>query len=158
MKNRLIAWLNLAYRFGVHVTVRVPARALGLRADYERFLHTVSAEGYVPLPAEDRARFPDFMQCIHCGLCTLACPAMREAPASAWGEAWTFVAGTSRSLERAPLAGASLTPCAKCSECEAACPTGVPITLLVETIERLAREAGRPHDVRASVTPAPVHS
>ncbi|MGH8436670.1 MAG: 4Fe-4S dicluster domain-containing protein [Pseudomonas sp.] len=140
MKNRIIAWINLAYRFALHVTWRMPRRAFGLHADYDRFRSTVSSEGYLPLSGTERERFPEFMQCIHCGLCTLACPALRAAPASAWQEAWTFVGGTSRSLERSTLAAAPPAPCRKCGECEAACPTGVPISLLAATIERLAAQ------------------
>jgi succinate dehydrogenase/fumarate reductase-like Fe-S protein len=142
MKNRITAWINLAYRFWLHVLWRMPARALGLRGDYDRFLATVSDEGYLPLLPAERERFPEFMQCIQCGLCTLACPALRSAPASAWQEAWTFVAGTSRSLERGRLAAAAPAPCRKCHECDAACPTGVPISLLAATIERLAAQQG----------------
>src|SRR5262245_57597285 len=141
MKTRLAAWLNLAYRFGVHVAWRLPARALGQRPDYQRFLQTMRAEKYVPLDVAERARFPEFMQCIHCGLCTLACPTLRSAPQTAWQEAWTFVGGTSRSLERADLAAAA-TPCTKCGDCEAACPTGVPISALAALVERLATVPG----------------
>ncbi len=153
MKNRIIAWINLSYRFAIHVLWRMPARALGHHGGYQRFVHTVSAEGHVPLAAEDRARFPEFMQCIHCGLCTLACPSLRASPQDAWHEAWTFVAGTSRSLERSNLVVASLTPCTKCGECDAACPTGVPISLMAAAIERLAEQTKD-----ASATSASVHS
>jgi succinate dehydrogenase/fumarate reductase-like Fe-S protein len=137
MKNRFLAWMNLAYRFGVHVVWRLPARAIGQRPDYERFRETMRKEGYSPLASTERAHFPEFMQCIHCGLCTLACPALRNAPQSAWQEAWTFVGGTSRSLERSRLAAAAI-PCSKCGECEAACPTGVPISMMAALVERLA--------------------
>jgi len=138
MKNRMIAWVNLAYRFALHVLWRMPGRALGGRRDYQRFRSIVVQEGYVPVPADARARFPEFMSCIHCGLCSLACPEIRTAPASAWTEAWTFVAGPSRSLERAPLVSAGLTPCTRCSECDAVCPTGVPITYMAALIAQLA--------------------
>jgi heterodisulfide reductase subunit C len=148
VKNRIIAWLNLAYRFGAHVLVRLPARALGYGADYERFLETVSVEGYAPLVAPERHRFPEFMQCIHCGLCTLACPTLRAAPAGAWQEAWTFVAGASRSLDRAALVQASSNPCTRCGECEAACPTGVPIAALAAMLERLGTQAVQDDAVR----------
>lgn len=141
MTNRIVAWINLAYRFAVHVLWRLPRRALGNRPDYERFRATVAAEGYAPLPADTREAFPSFMSCIHCGLCALACPELRAAPASAWSEAWTFVAGPARSLDRAPLVVAALSPCTRCRECEAVCPTGVPITYLAAALRQLATDA-----------------
>ncbi|MGH7471019.1 MAG: 4Fe-4S dicluster domain-containing protein [Longimicrobiales bacterium] len=146
MKNRILAWLNLAYRFGAHVLVRLPARALGYSADYQRFVETVGQEGYVPLAMAERARFPEFMQCIHCGLCTLACPSLRAAPAAAWDEAWTFVAGTARSLDRSTLVLASLNACTKCGECDAVCPTGVPISVMAAVLERLGEQPRGPGD------------
>lgn len=140
MKNRVIAWVNLAYRFALHVLWRMPRRVLRGRPDYQRFRSTVVPEGYAPLTADARARFPEFMACIHCGLCSLACPEIRAAPASAWSEAWTFVAGPARSLQRAPLVAADLTACTRCADCEAVCPTGVPITYMASVLKQLAAE------------------
>jgi succinate dehydrogenase/fumarate reductase-like Fe-S protein len=141
MKNRIFAWINLAYHFGLHVVVRLPARALGRRNDYQRFRSTVTTEGYVPLSAPERDRFPSFTNCIHCGLCSFACPELSAAPASAWDEAWTFVAGPSRSLDRATLVAHDLTPCARCAECAAVCPTGVPIPFMAAALQRMAGHA-----------------
>jgi succinate dehydrogenase/fumarate reductase-like Fe-S protein len=141
VKNKIFAWLNLAYRFAVHVLVRMPARALGRRGDYNRFRSTVGAEGYLPMAPAERERFPAFTNCIHCGLCSFACPELRAAPASAWEEAWTFVAGPSRSLDRAVLVAHDLTPCARCDDCAAVCPTGVPIPFLAATLQRMAGQA-----------------
>jgi succinate dehydrogenase/fumarate reductase-like Fe-S protein len=137
VKNRIFAWINLAYRFAVHVLWRLPRRALGYRGDYKHFVETTSSEGYLPLTVPERDRFPEFMQCIHCGLCSLACPELRAAPMSAWDETWTFVAGSSRSLQRADLVVADLTPCSQCGDCDAVCPTGVPITLMAAAVRRL---------------------
>jgi succinate dehydrogenase/fumarate reductase-like Fe-S protein len=97
----------------------------------------VLPEGYAPLLPAERAAFPAFTNCIHCGLCSLACPALREAPASAWAETWTFVAGPSRSLDRARLS--EIEPCTACAACAAVCPTGVPIPALAALVTRLAR-------------------
>jgi succinate dehydrogenase/fumarate reductase-like Fe-S protein len=141
MKNRVTAWLNLAYRFNRHVLTRLPIRWMRGGRDFERFAGAVAAEGYVPLTVIERAALPDFMRCIHCGLCALACPAIGATPASAWDEAWSFVAGPSRSIDRAALVAAELAPCTGCTACDDICPTGVPITLLAATISRIAADA-----------------
>ena len=139
MKNRAFAWINLAYRFAVHVLWRLPRRALGWRGDYTSFRSQPQTKVTFRCKCGARAFSSQFMQCIHCGLCSLSCPELRAAPASAWDEAWTFVAGPARSLERAPLVASAITPCAECSECEAVCPTGVPIAELAAMVKRMAR-------------------
>lgn len=139
MRGRAFAWLNLAYRFALHV-LALPVRALRGGRDAERFLGAVLPEGHVPLEPAEREAYPAFMVCIGCGLCSLACPALREAPASAWAEAWTFVVGPSRSIDRAALANASAGACTRCGECAAVCPIGVPIPTLAAMVHRLAAE------------------
>jgi succinate dehydrogenase/fumarate reductase-like Fe-S protein len=143
MRRQLYAWLNLAFHFWRHVLTRWWLRPFRRGRELERFRAQVEPEGYLPLAGEHRALFPDFMRCINCGLCSLACPALRAAPASAWAETWTFVAGPSRSLDRGSLAAASLEPCARCPDCAAVCPTGVPIDRLAAMVERLAAAAGK---------------
>jgi len=127
------AWANLAWRFAVHVTTRMPARIVGKRSDVARFTAAIEAEGFVPLLPTERDAFPRFMRCIHCGLCAI--PQM-EVPSSAWDEAWTFVSGPSRSLDRAHL-GAARIPAAADAAADAVCPTGVPISTMAATLKRL---------------------
>lgn len=138
MRRKLAAWLNLASHFGVHVLTRMPLRPLRPGRDLLRFSETVGAEGYVPLDPPARAAFPRYMNCVHCGLCAIACDALEAAPASAWEEAWTFVAGGSRSLDRAQLVARDLPACALAPEAERVCPTGVPIADLAGSILRMA--------------------
>lgn len=136
--RKAFAWINLAWSFGRHVTVQMPARALGRGAGVRRFRDAVLPEGYVPLDAAEREAIPSFMQCIHCGLCSLACPDIRGASESAWNEAWTFVAGPSRSIDRSTIVAADLPPCTDCDACADVCPTDVPIPLMAATLRRLA--------------------
>lgn len=141
--RKIFAWTNLAWSFGRHVAVQMPARAFGRGAGAARFCNAVLPEGYVPLDAAEREAIPSFMQCIHCGLCSLACPDIRDASASAWDEAWTFVAGPSRSIDRAPTVAADMSRCADCDACADVCPTGVPIPHMAATLRRLGASVPR---------------
>ena len=140
LKNRALALANLGYQMARQVLVRMPLRAAGVARDKDNFLGAVRPEGFLPLTPSERAAFPRFMECIHCGLCSLACPEIAATPADAWREAWTFVAGPSRSLDEADLVAHEISPCTKCDACAAVCPTGVPIPLLAATLERLRAE------------------
>lgn len=135
MSRKVFAWLNLALYFALHVITRVPFRRLRKGADLKRLSATAGAEGYVPLKPDARAEFPRYMNCIHCGLCAIPCD---TAPASAWDEAWTFVAGGSRSLERAALVAKDICACASSPSTDAMCPMAVPISHMAETIKTLS--------------------
>lgn len=136
LKNQVVAWANLGYRMAAHVLVRMPARALGLVHDRERFLEAVQPEGYLPLLPEERAVFPATMNCVHCGLCALGSPHAQ----SAWDEAWTFVAGPSRALDRATAVAASTPPAARDRQAADVCLMGVPIPRMAAMHDRMAGE------------------
>lgn len=141
LTNQLVAWANLGYRMATHVLLRMPARAVGALRDRERYLAAVRPEGFLPLLPEERAMFPATMRCVHCGLCALASPDVR----SPWDEAWTFVAGPSRALDRARAVAASTGAAATDPAAAAVCPMGVPIPHMAVTVARLAA-AGEQQD------------
>jgi hypothetical protein len=137
--GRLVAWINLAFRFGIHL-LRLPGRPLRQRGALERYLALVVPEGYRPLTPAERAALPPRMACVHCGLCALAAaapapagaagaPAPSGGPHSAWDEAWSFVAGSSRAIDR-PAALAASVPASASAAAAAACPQGVPIAAM----------------------------
>lgn len=136
--RRLVAWLNLALHFGLHVLTRMPLRPFRRGRDLLRFSETVGGEGYLPLDPDARGAFPRYMDCVHCGLCAIACESLQAEPASAWAEPWTFVAGASRSLDRAQLVAHELPACASAAEAERVCPMGVPINDMAAMIRRMA--------------------
>ena len=135
--TKLAAWLNLAWHFAKHVVTRLPWRRFRRGRELARFQAAIAPEGFVPLTADQRAVFPAFMNCVHCGLCALACPELRSVPMSAWDDAWTFAGGASRSIDRAKLVAAQLSPCTSCEQCAAVCPTNVPIPLMAAFMKQL---------------------
>jgi succinate dehydrogenase/fumarate reductase-like Fe-S protein len=135
--RKLAAWLNLAWHFNKHIVTSWPLRAFRRGRDLQRFQDALTPEGFVPLSPAERTLFPAFMNCVHCGLCALACPELREQPMNAWDDAWTFVTGASRSLDRIELVAAQLSPCTDCDQCAAVCPTGVPIPLMAAVVKDL---------------------
>ena len=135
--RKLGAWLNLAWHFAKHALTRWPWRAFRRGRDLRRFNAAIAPEGFVPLLPDQRAAFPAFMNCVHCGLCALACPELRDQPMSAWDDAWTFVTGASRSLDRTHLVARQLSSCTECVACAAVCPTGVPIPLMAGVMKSM---------------------
>ena len=75
---------------------------------------------------------------MQCGLCAIACEPLQRRPGSAWEEAWTFVAGASRSLDHVDMVARELPDCALTDSAERACPMGVPINHMAATIRRMA--------------------
>jgi len=139
MMRKISAWLNLAWHFAKHVLTRLWLRPFRRGRDLQRFRAAVAPEGYLPLLAAERAEFPRTMRCIHCGLCALPCTALQQQPASAWEEAWTFAGGAARSIDRARLVAADLSPCAMDPHAQAVCPMGVPINTMSVMIRRMVQ-------------------
>ena len=131
--RKLFAWLNLAYRFNVHVLFTLPRRFLTRTRDGNRFASITAGEGYLPLTPGERDAMPGAMRCIHCGLCSFATTDARDA----WSEPWTFIAGPSRALDRASAAAASAPLHAHSIAGETLCPQGVPIAAVQSMIVRL---------------------
>jgi D-aminopeptidase len=136
--RKLAAWANLAWYFGAHVVTRLWLRPFRHGRDLRRFNNAVVPEGYVPLNAAERAEFVSYMGCVHCGLCAIACEPLQAAPTSAWDEAWTFVAGASRSLDRVKVVAADLAICAHTPSTQQICPMGVPINRMAATVQRMS--------------------
>jgi succinate dehydrogenase/fumarate reductase-like Fe-S protein len=138
MTRKLFAWLNLAWYFGRHIVTRAAIRPLTRGRDLRRFTGIVEPEGYVPLDPAARLEFPRYMNCVQCGLCAIACESLQRQPHSAWDEAWTFVAGASRSIDRTALVVRDMTECAFAASTERVCPMGVPINHMAATIRNMA--------------------
>ncbi len=76
-----------------------------------------------------------FLDCVHCGLCTSACPTYLETGNendSPRGRIYLMRAVTDGRLEMSPNVGRHLDLCLDCRSCETACPSGVQYGRLIE--------------------------
>lgn len=90
-----------------------------------------------------------FLDCIHCGLCTAACPTYLETGnenSSPRGRIYLMRAVTDGRIDLTPEVTKHLDLCLDCRSCETACPSGVQYGRLIEPF-RVAMntpEAGKP--------------
>jgi glycolate oxidase iron-sulfur subunit len=76
-----------------------------------------------------------FLDCVHCGLCTAACPTYLETGNendSPRGRIYLMRAVTDGRLELGPAVKRHLDLCLDCRSCETACPSGVQYGRLIE--------------------------
>jgi len=124
--RRLKSFSHLALAFNKRQLRRL---FLGRRDDggATRFLENFSAEGMAPLDAGEAQLVLALSRCTYCGLCETACP----HPLDRW-PAFT------RALEHARHAAADLPASCppECRQCEAICPTGVPLREIPAFVRR----------------------
>lgn len=87
-----------------------------------------------------------FLDCVHCGLCTAACPTYAELGNendSPRGRIYLMRAVTDGRLELTPEVREHLELCLDCRACETACPSGVQYGKLIEPF-RVAMDQGEP--------------
>lgn len=79
--------------------------------------------------------YEKFLDCVHCGLCTSACPTYLETGNendSPRGRIYLMRAVTDGRMEMSPNVGRHLELCLDCRSCETACPSGVQYGRLIE--------------------------
>src|ERR1700733_5349034 len=106
-------------------------------------------EKSITTPASSPAQSPDtaaprigadidygrFLDCVHCGLCTAACPTYLETGNendSPRGRIYLMRAVTDGRLELTDTVKGHLDLCLDCRSCETACPSGVQYGRLIE--------------------------
>ena len=98
-----------------------------------------STAGVVPsgtaAPVGAGIEYDRFLDCVHCGLCTSACPTYLEAGDendSPRGRIYLMRAVVDGRLELTETVGRHLDLCLDCRSCETACPSGVQYGRLIE--------------------------
>jgi glycolate oxidase iron-sulfur subunit len=91
--------------------------------------------------------YEKFLDCVHCGLCTAACPTYLETADennSPRGRIYLMRAVTDGRLELTPAVERHLDLCLDCRSCETACPSGVQYGRLIEPfrVEMRQRKTG----------------
>ena len=128
--GRADSLVKLAFAYGVHLTRRRVTRA---RPQVRALLETLRTDGIRTVDASERARHPQLVTCINCGLCALAAGRLGKTRlpdlASSYmrlyarlGEASSDVEG-----ETPDLAAAA-----------AVCPVGLPLEEVAAVVRRLS--------------------
>lgn len=102
----------------------------------------------VPTPAPSRIggdiEYEKFLDCVHCGLCTAACPTYLETGDennSPRGRIYLMRSVVDERLELTPAVARHLDLCLDCRSCETACPSGVQYGRLIEPFRASQRRA-----------------
>ncbi len=150
MTSRLtsIAWLG--WRFVVVQPLRKAARRTSAK---ERFAEAYFGEGCIPTRAEDREIALAAAACTGCGLCEPRCR-LRSGGAGALGLQSVFRLHA-KHLGEIGSAAALLAACEGCRDCDDACPSGVPISRIVEQLRALAQQRATADQGRGKRSPRP---
>ncbi|HEY4231787.1 MAG TPA: heterodisulfide reductase-related iron-sulfur binding cluster [Lacipirellulaceae bacterium] len=108
-------------------------------------------EAKMPPPANPGAAidYRRFLDCVHCGLCTSACPTYVETGDEndgPRGRIYLMRAVTDGRLELTPRVERHLELCLDCRACETACPSGVQYGKLIEPFRVAMAQAGANSD------------
>jgi len=135
--KKIVAISNLAWCFVLHILQKPFTRH---RRGLKPFLDHYQKDGILPLTLSDKHLLLRLSNCINCGYCDTACPALLKIPREKFPGP-RFVASTfSRSFHDLPFSDLDLSLCAECSECEKVCPTSVPIKEGIEFIQQKIAE------------------
>lgn len=122
-----------------------PTRISGNICDIMSVTSTVSTKPNSKLPVLGQSiDYEKFLDCVHCGLCTAACPTYLETGDennSPRGRIYLMRAVTDGRLELTNTVQQHLDLCLDCRSCESACPSGVQYGRLIEPFRIEMRQA-----------------
>ena len=101
----------------------------------------------------DAIPYERFLDCVHCGLCTSACPTYLETGDendSPRGRIYLMRAVTDRRIELTPPVARHLDLCLDCRSCETACPSGVQYGRLIEPFRVAMRQQSAQQSTQGS--------
>ena len=136
--SRIISFLNLAYRFNVHMLKKPVSSARG--AARERFLQNYADDRLAPLSPQQRQALSRFSRCVCCGLCDTVCQNLPTSRRHLFNGPSDLAGCHTRSLPDYHLLGPSLDnwhTCDRCTHCEDVCPSGVPLRDLARLVTEI---------------------
>jgi len=130
-------------RYLRHLARRTGQRAGVLRrGDDLTALLTQYQDASLTMPAaEERSTILAAQACVSCSACALSCRAIREGQAPPGFEPKLLVLELGSSRSATTAAFDAWTVCARCSDCTARCPFGVPIHRVAEYFVRPQAES-----------------
>ncbi len=132
----LLAKLNLAWNLVIYL-LKWPFKRGG---GYRQFLEQYLPDRLLPLSSSDKTWLIRFSQCLNCGLCDAACPALRTSAREVFPGPSYLLTTFSRSIPDFPAVRLDSHICEGCDACQRICPNHVPVKEALEFIEAKARE------------------
>jgi NAD-dependent dihydropyrimidine dehydrogenase PreA subunit len=131
----------LGWNFLLHLLSR--ATFLYRRGGTAKFRENFDPERLFPVTPEDRPLLASWQSCVACGLCEQVCPELLSAVPGGRGVGPQLVAsGLHREMPSYGLSwpdAEALSRCEGCGDCEAICPTQVPLRELASFIVRVGQ-------------------
>lgn len=144
---RILKWIYAKMNLALALLIHLGFKKWVSKKGVEAFLSLYAKDQIFPLTHEQRKTFASHSNCINCGLCVSQC----EAPISSGGALFyqTFMTPAhvafsySRMLSDNFYNQDFLKYCSQCRACEKVCPTGVPLTKIIEFVQVTAERSSR---------------